>query len=444
MARDKQSKRFKATTPSKRLVKLAGMSASIAKNFASSRVKSPFQSKEARAKDQEKMLIEVGEQIAQTLGEMKGAVMKVGQIASQVKDLFPAPIAEALEKLQKDSPPMPFAAIEDQFRKELHTGPYQLYAWFEKEPFAAASIGQVHRARTHDGREVVVKIQYPGVEESCQSDLKQLKVILKLAGLVKVDNKILDEVFDEIRNTLMEELDYVHEAENLRLLRERHSDDEKIVIPQIIDTLCSKRVLTLTYEPGDKLEDVKEPEYTREVIDQIGDHLITMMANQLFKIHALHADPHPGNLAFRPDGTIVLYDFGAVKKVDPEHAAKIQKVMIAAFKRDYAGIESGLMELGLRKPNTKPLGETFYKDWLDIAMAPFEDDEFDFGKSDLHDKAIRKAKKSMMQSIESFQPSPKSMQIDRVINGHYWNLVNLGVRGSFRHHIEYYASIPQT
>jgi predicted unusual protein kinase regulating ubiquinone biosynthesis (AarF/ABC1/UbiB family) len=173
-------KRFSATTPGKRFMKLAGMSASIAGNFAKNRIKGALGtlSEEERLREREQLFAQVGEQIANTLGEMKGAVMKVGQIASQFKDVFPKEIADSLAKLQKESPPMPFGVIERQIISELGKKPSELFAEIDSKPFAAASIGQVHRARTHDGDEVVVKVQYPGVDECVESDLKHLRLAL--------------------------------------------------------------------------------------------------------------------------------------------------------------------------------------------------------------------------------------------------------------------------
>src|SRR5690606_5784337 len=186
-----------------------------------------------------------------TLGEMKGAVMKVGQIASQMKDILPPQVAEALSVLQKASAPMPFSVIRRQLRNELGDEPDKLFQHFEEEPFAAASIGQVHRATTHDGREVVVKVQYPAVRESIDSDMRHLRRILRLGGLLKVSTEVLDELFHEIKEQLQEELDYRQEAEHLHEFRQFHAHQPWIVIPEVISELTTDKVLTLSYEPGD-------------------------------------------------------------------------------------------------------------------------------------------------------------------------------------------------
>ena len=133
---------------------------------------------------------DVGIQIAETLGEMKGAVMKVGQIASQYKDVFPPEVATALEKLQKDAPPMPYTQIRAQIERELKAPVAELFSEFEETPFAAASIGQVHKAVLPSGQRVVVKVQYPNVDENCDSDLKQMRMALKIAGVLNMSKQL--------------------------------------------------------------------------------------------------------------------------------------------------------------------------------------------------------------------------------------------------------------
>lgn len=440
MTKREDHKRFKATTPGKRFFKLAGMSANIAKNVTTSKVKGVFQNKEDKRNAQEQLLSDIGQQVAQTLGEMKGAVMKVGQIASQVKDILPKEISDALETLQKDSPPMPFDVIQNQMKKELGAGPFDLFAWFDTDPFAAASIGQVHRARTHDGREVVVKIQYPGVKESCDSDLTQIKLLLKLGGLVKVKKSILDTLFDEIKKSLYEELDYIHEGQNLQLMEKLHKNEDNIIIPHLIEPLSSRCILTLTYEEGDHIEEVKEPRYSQQTINELGHLLFNTIAKQIYVWNTVHSDPHPGNFAFRPDGSIVMYDFGAVKKVDPEMCKKFQGVMSAAKARDYEKLDEALKVLGVRKPEAGSLNKHFYEEWVELFLEPFEG-EYDFGHSDLHLKMVKKGQKDMFKGIEYFQPAPEMMQVDRVISGHYWNMIKLGVKADFSGLFDYFANL---
>lgn len=433
----KNEKRFKATTPAKRFFKLAGMSASITGNIAAQKVKGLFSDEASRQKSQEQLYADIGKQIAQTLGEMKGAVMKVGQIASQVKDILPEEVSQALEVLQKASPPMPYALIRRQIIKALGEPPEALFAEFNETPFAAASIGQVHRAITKDGREVVVKIQYPGVKESCDSDLRHLKRLLKLAGLVKVSSEVIDATFNEIRRTLHEELDYVHEGENLMFFADHYRNHPKVIVPELVKELSAETILTLTYVPGDSVADVKPPRYTQDTINELGYLIFETFGKQIYELHAVHSDPHPGNFAFRPDGTLIIYDFGAVKRIQPETIEKLRALIKDVMDGQLETIDAHLRKIGARTPDSADIPSSYYREWLDIVMEPFKDNTpFDFSKSRIHTRAARKAQADAMKYLGSFQPSPDTMYVDRVLTGHYWTLIDMGVHAAFRPLIE--------
>lgn len=431
---NKNDKRFGATTPGKRFMKLAGMSASIAGNFAKNRIKGALGtlSEEDRLREREELFSQVGEQIANTLGEMKGAVMKVGQIASQFKDVFPKEIADALAKLQKESPPMPFGVIERQIRNELGKDPGEIFAFIDHKPFAAASIGQVHRARTHAGEEVVIKVQYPGVDQCVESDLKHLRFALKMAGVLKVDKAMLDAVFDEIRRSLVDELDYEKEADNVREFAAFHADDPKVVVPRVFEEYTSTRVLTLAFEPGDDIRQVQAPRYSQEVINELGHRLVQAIGSQIYSLNAVHCDPHPGNFAFRTDGTLVIYDYGCIKKIKPEIVAALRKSTRAAIAQDYEALEEALISLGVRNTqHTARMPADFYAPWVTIVHTAFSETPYDFGAATLHEDVMRLARRSL-KYWEAFRPSPDTMLVDRAIGGHYWTLKQLGVNTAFR------------
>jgi predicted unusual protein kinase regulating ubiquinone biosynthesis (AarF/ABC1/UbiB family) len=434
MDNDKNDKRFSATTPGKRFMKLAGMSASIAGNFAKNRIKGALGTltEEERMREREQLFSQVGEQIANTLGEMKGAVMKVGQIASQFKDVFPKEIADALAKLQKESPPMPFAVIERQIRQELGKEPSEIFAFVDSKPFAAASIGQVHRARTHAGEEVVIKVQYPGVDQCVESDLKHLRFALKMAGVLKVDKAMLDAIFDEIRRSLVDELDYVKEAQNVREFAAFHASDPLIVVPRVFDEYTATRVLTLAYEPGDDIRQVQAPRYSQEMINTLGHRLVSAIGAQIYSLHAVHCDPHPGNFAFRTDGTLVIYDYGCIKKIKPEIVAALRRSTRAAISGNYAELDQALISLGVRNAEHAPhMPADFYAPWVGIVHQAFSETPFNFGTATLHEDVMRLARHSL-KHWEAFRASPDTMLVDRAIGGHYWTLKQLGVNTAFR------------
>ena len=418
----------------KRFLKLAGMTASIAGKAAKNSIKSLAGSEEDKLKARSEMLQTVGLQIADTLGEMKGAVMKVGQIASQYKDVFPPEVAKALEKLQKDAPPMPFAIIKQQVEKELGKPIEQLFADFEPTPFAAASIGQVHKAVLPSGEAVVVKVQYPDVDSSVDSDLKQVRLALKITGMLNMDKSLQAHIFAEIRDSLYDELDYTKEAHNLAIFANFHQNDDGLIIPKVFHSHSSKRVLTLSQELGEKLEVAAT--WDNATNHTIAARLFAFSAGQLFKLYRLHCDPHPGNFAFRRDGSVIAYDFGGIKTYSHEEVALFHRFAVHCLKGDISALEQDLVTIGIKKDHEAPLPADFYDDWLRIGLTPYgftqlfdlsQHAPYDFATSQTHLLAIAKAKASL-KYWQSFQPSPLTMMLDRTISGQYWNLVNLGVR----------------
>ena len=419
-------------------MRLAGMTASVASRYAGERARRWLGSEddeERRSASYSRM----AEQVAGTLGELKGAVMKVGQIASQTQDFLPKEFSDALQRLQKEAPPMPFEQIVDQIEHELGRPVDRLFKSLDETPYAAASIGQVHRGETFEGQQVIVKVQYPGVDESCDSDLKQLRLALKLGGLLRLPKESVDQLFAEIRARLHEELDYENEARNIKLFQEFHKDDTQVLIPEVIEALSSRRVLTMTLVEGDHISQVTPERYDQATINDIGHRIFTTMADQLFRFQCIHGDPHAGNFAYRPDGTVILYDFGCVKKVKPEVVEAYRNCIIAALQEDYRALDRYLIDMGARVEDKPPVDEAYYAMWRDIFIRPFASTEqtYDFATSELHrDVAAKTA--TIFKYMDFFKPPVESIFIDRMIAGHYWMMKRLGVQAAFRNELERY------
>ncbi|CAN6960470.1 ABC transporter [Psychrobacter okhotskensis] len=410
-------------------MKLAGMTASIAGKAAKNSLRHLSSDEEKRLQARSELMQDVGIQIAETLGEMKGAVMKVGQIASQYKDVFPPEVATALEKLQKDAPPMPYAQIRAQIERELKAPVDQLFTMFEETPFAAASIGQVHRAILPSGQKVVVKVQYPDVDENCDSDLKQVRMALKIAGVLNMSKQLQEQLFNEIRQSLHDELDYVKEAHNLQVFGAFHTDDQGLIIPKVINSHSTRRVLTLTEEIGETL--TVAATWNNEIKQKIAKRLFHFTAGQLFGLYRMHCDPHPGNFAFRHDGSVVAYDFGGIRSYSHSEVQLFRRFAQHAVKGDVTALEQDLIALDIRREDDKNVPGEFYEKWLAIGMkplsiAPYQEGAFDFGSSQVHHEAISQMRTSL-KYFGQFQPSATTMMLDRTVSGQYWNLVNLGV-----------------
>ncbi|MBX7081324.1 MAG: AarF/ABC1/UbiB kinase family protein [Nannocystaceae bacterium] len=416
-------------TKGRRLLRLASMTAQVAGGYAKSRIKAVFQSPEAAARDRAETARSSGELIAKTLGELKGAVMKVGQMASIAKDILPRELAEALATLQREAPPMPYEVIEEQIERELGSSPATLFRRFDKTPFAAASIGQVHRATTDDGREVVVKVQYPGVDEAVDSDLAHLKLAFRASGLIRVKKQALDALLGEIRLRLHEELDYCNEADNVRFFGDYYRDNPDIVVPEVIGERSSQRVLTLAFEPGDHVDDTAE--YPQALRDRLGALLFRTLCDQIFSLKVIHADPNPANFAFRSDGRMVFYDFGCVKRLQPEIVAAYRATVAAGLVEDYDGVEQGLRALGARNLEGPDVAPEYYKLWRDIFAVPFVGGEYDYGHADLHHRALQHVPAFLARHVGSFQPPAELVFLDRVVVGHYGTMRRLAARGDF-------------
>ena len=413
-----------SSTPGRRFMKLAGMTASIATKTVSNSIRNFNADEDQKNEARSKLFQDIGLQIADTLGEMKGAVMKVGQIASQYKDIFPPEVAKAIAKLQRQAPAMPFADIKKQVEKELGKPLEQVFKSFEEQPFAAASIGQVHKATLPNGTEVVVKVQYPGVDEACESDLKQVRLALRLMGVLKVDKKLQDRLFKEIQDSLHEELNYEIEAQNLQVFKTFHQSlDNKIIIPHVYPEYSSRRILTLSMEKGDNIETAST--WDLAIRNEIGERLIRALGQQMFFLKRFHCDPHPGNFAFRADGSVIIYDFGGVKTLSTEIISHFKTLVRAGRKADISTIENELIALDALSEKGK-FPEDLYKEWLEVLLRPLTT-HYDFAENSAHHDGMKLVKKSL-KYWDVFKPSPDTLMVNRTISGQYWNLIQLKVK----------------
>lgn len=412
-----------ASTPGRRFMKLASMTASIATKTVSNSIRNITADEEQKNASRSKLFQDIGLQIADTLGEMKGAVMKVGQIASQYKDIFPPEVAKAISKLQRQAPAMPFAEIKAQVEQELGKPLAQIFKSFEEQPFAAASIGQVHKAVLPNGQQVVVKVQYPGVEEACDSDLKQVRLALRLMGVLKIDRKLQDKLFREIQDSLDNELNYEIEAQNLDVARAFHSAlDDKIIIPQVYKDYSSRHILTLSLELGDSIETAST--WSQETRNALGRRLFRAIGREIFFLKRFHCDPHPGNFAFREDGSVIVYDYGGVKTLSPEIVSHFKQLINTARKHDIPLMEQQLDALHSLNELGKFPAE-LYEQWLEVLMRPLTT-QYDFAENSAHHDGVELIKPSL-KYWDVFKPSPDTLMVNRTVSGHYWNLIHLKV-----------------
>ncbi len=256
--------------------------------------------------------------IVESSDELRGAFTKLVQMLSMRDDLFPAEALEVLAASQASVPPMPYRMIREQIRAELGKLPEYLFESFERQAFAAASLGQVHRAVLRSGDAVVVKVQYPGIEETVEQDLRNIEALLEV--LARLGRDVLRQPIDargvvrELNERLREELDYRHEAASLELFRGLFADDDEIEIPTVVAGLSTRRVLTMTRIEGYSLAEVLSPGVDQELKDWVAIKYTRTVCRELLHFGVLHADPHPGNYFVTHHPRLGILDFGSVRE----------------------------------------------------------------------------------------------------------------------------------
>ncbi|MGV9739710.1 ABC1 kinase family protein [Nocardia farcinica] len=277
-------------------------------------------SEAVRAKMAEESMIRTTEQVVTVLGTMKGVAMKLGQMMSVLDlDLVPEAHRERFQQrlavLRNAAPTVPFEGmrrvVEEDFGAPLDT----VFAEFEPEPIAAASIGQVYRARLHDGRVVAVKVQYPGIDAAVRADLKNLTMFRKV--LQSAMPWVTPAVLDELRLNIESELDYRAEAQTQAELAELYADHPFIVVPGTLLELSTTRVLVSEYLPGRGFDEIRGlPDADR---NRIGEIIYRFYVGSLFEFAEFCGDPHPGNVLLLDDGRVGFLDFGLFNRMDPAH-----------------------------------------------------------------------------------------------------------------------------
>lgn len=254
--------------------------------------------------------------IFDSMTQMKGAFMKLGQMLSLQAHTLPEPYLRKLADLQWEAPPMHGTLMRMQFRNEMGKNPEEVFDGFEREPFAAASLGQVHRARLRTGEPVAVKIQYPGIDRSIDSDFANLKTMLSTIRLNREQYGEVWAAVEEVRTHFHREVDYVQEAATIEEFRRLLRDRDDVRIPKVYRDVSTARVLTMEFVEGRHLRDYLRTNPSQAERDATGDRLLDLFFRQAFDFGLIHADPHPGNYLFLDAGRIGLLDFGCSKKFD--------------------------------------------------------------------------------------------------------------------------------
>ncbi len=288
--------------------------------------------------------------------ELGPTFIKIGQSMGTRADLLPLPFVKALGELQDQVPPFPneiaFARIEKELGRKIN----EVYTEFELEPVAAASLGQVYRARLHTGEEVAVKVQRPNLEATIKGDLEILNKVANFAERFPQLNENADwsGMLREFNQTIHEEMDYAAEGHNAERFRESFESWSNIHVPKIHWQATTRKVLTMDFIHGTKVTDLEEQERLGISPAKVNRLLIKTYLKQLLEDGFFHADPHPGNLLVMPDGRLAFFDFGMVGRITPELQAKMIDAFFHVVGKDPAGIAQDLIDLDFLKPGTNP------------------------------------------------------------------------------------------
>lgn len=431
------------TSAFSRRLSIAKTSLNIGKNWAKSSVSGLLLSKEAREIQKHQLLQEQADYLVSELGKLKGSVVKVGQMLALYGEHFlPKEVLNALHTLDANTAPIAWSVIYEALKTEL--GDKVADFDIERTPIGTASLAQVHKAKhLYTGKEVVLKVQYPNVAESIDSDLSIFKNLLKITNAVP-QTKALDDWFEEIRNLLHNEVDYHKEAQTTKRFASYLADDHRYIVPTIYDNYSTNRLICMSFEAGVSLNDASLLSLPNHRKNALGHAAIEIVLKELFVWKEMQTDPNFGNYLVRyEDGIdkLILLDFGAIKQFD-DHLLGIAKNLIAA---GYHQDEAMMIDAMTGYPffdqlNGKPQQdvatlflmacEPFAKPAnlpTDIASQVLERDHYVWAKSDLYARVMAHAKQGM-QSLAFSLPPKELMFISRKFIGAYALLVALDAR----------------
>jgi predicted unusual protein kinase regulating ubiquinone biosynthesis (AarF/ABC1/UbiB family) len=396
----------------------------------SHRAKRPFLSKAECEADRQALDDKQARLLFDTLSKLRGTALKVAQMLCMEAELLPEAYRRELEKSCHRVPPLNRVLVRKALIEEFGQPPEVLFAEFDAEAFAAASLGQVHAGRLHDGRRVAVKIQYPGIHVAIDSDIALMRQFARGMPNARLALQSLAEIHARLR----EEVDYRQEAANTIWFQQRLGDGP-VRVPAVIPERSGTRVLTTDFVEGVHLEEWLKTTPTQAARDLAAQRLYDLFVHSALNLRRLHADPNPGNTLFAADGSITLIDFGCVKDLSPGFIETLPQVLKAYLDDDSAALFSAYEKLGMLR---RAVATRFYEDtlrpfgrWL---VEPLRDETFDFGAN--ADYTARG--KDVIQGLQRIRGldrlADEFVFFDRTIYGLCKLFERMGARVRLRHH----------
>ena len=355
------------------------------------------------------------------LARMRGAVMKMGQLMSMDgSDIFTPEAAEIMSTLRERAEPMPLSQLARVLETEYGAGWDKSFKRFEFTPIAAASIGQVHRAETRDGRRLALKIQFPGVRESIDSDIANLAMLGRSFGMAPKGVDIAP-FLEEARRQLHREADYDAEAEALESYRVWVGDDPDFHIPAVHRDLTTRNILAMDFAEGVPVDRLAGPEYRRAERDRAATLLMRLTLRELFEFGLVQTDPNFANYLYdAASGRIVLLDFGATKPVAPELVGQYRRLARSSVSGDRAGMRAASVALGYVGADDPDEHVEAMMDLLELAAEPLRHPgHYDFGLSDLFERVYHRGRALFHAGVFSTAPAPETLFLHRKFMGSF-------------------------
>lgn len=421
-----------------RLLRLGRLASGIAGNMVAEGVRQLAQGQRPKVSD---LLLTPAnaKRMAEQLAQMRGAAMKLGQLLSMdAGDLLPPELTAVLARLRSDAHHMPRAQLMTVLNKAWGKGWEARFAEFDFTPVAAASIGQVHAARLPSGEKLAIKVQYPGVRQSIDSDVANVVGLLRMAGLVPRHLDI-DPLVEEAKRQLHEEADYLREGRHLAHYGERLAGHPDFIVPRVVEEFTRRNILAMSFVEGGPIEDALTlPQAQR---DRIATLLWSLLLRELFEFRHVQTDPNFAN--YRYDAAadrIALLDFGATRAYRKDRVEAYRRLLSAGERNDRAGLEAAAREIGYFQAAIAERTKATVLDIFTIACEPLRSEGvYDFGASDLSRRINRLGMELGLDPDQWHTPPVDALFLHRKIGGLYLLSVRLGARVPIR---ELFLSAP--
>lgn len=425
MAEDKN----KLAVPASRLTRLArigGMGAGVAGNMLAEGTKRRLAG-EKPTRAELLMTPTNAARVAEQLSQLRGAAMKVGQLLSMDGgDLIPPELAGVFEKLRQDAHAMPPKQLRRVLGDAWGRDWLRRFDKFEPQPMAAASIGQVHRGRTKDGRDLAVKVQYPGVRDAIASDVDNVATLVRMTGMLP-DGVDVKPLLEEAKTQLAEEADYEREASCLRRFSDLLAGDDRFVLPGVHDDFTTRDVLAMDHVAGTPIEEVANADQATR--DRVVTALMDLTMKELLAFRFMQTDPNFANYFYQQDtGKVVLLDFGATREVPEALSAGYGKLLAAGMVLDWPAVRAAAVGMGLADDGIEGENEETMAEIFEMAMEPMRHEGlYDFGATDL---AMRMRDHGIKLRTSGFNhvPPPAAVFFHRKFGGTYLLATKLKAR----------------